>query len=82
MPIFTESLNVSFSKIKEYTKENKELEFLFEGFNRHLRNSIAHFSFSWDNEEQQMDFRDYYYYEKIDTFEPQNKQSASLKTKR
>lgn len=59
---------LTISKIKEDTKENKELEFLFEGFNRHLRNSIAHFSFSWDNEEQQMDFRDYYYYEKTDTW--------------
>ena len=31
---------------------NSELKIIFEGYNRNLRNSIAHFSFSWNKEKE------------------------------
>jgi len=41
--------------------ENENVDFLFQGWNRNLRNAIAHFSFKWDNINNQLTFRDHYF---------------------
>ncbi len=49
------------SEIQDYFRKNQMDMCIFEGWNNHLRNSIAHFSFTYDAKDNMMNFEDRYW---------------------